>query len=1101
MSEGSDHLITGEGNHLLDKLLSAINAADRIYIGVAFIRQTGLSLIIESLRDTLTSDTPAKLQILTGDYLEVTEPESLRELMVLSELGAEVKIFESKKTSFHLKAYIFLESNDEGQAFIGSSNVSRIALTSGIEWNLRIKKTENVERFNEVEQKFQDLFNHKKSIVLNHDWIDEYQNRYESKIDIAKTVPVIIDVLPAPTPYDNQIEALDALHATRAEGFKRGLVVLASGMGKTYLSAFDAKAIKANRVLFVAHRDEILDQAERSFIRIMPNYSVGRYTGKKKELNVNMVFASVQTLGKAKHLNKFEPDYFDYIVVDEFHHAAAKTYRQLLDHFDPKFLLGLTATPARTDQADILLLCDNNLVYSKDLFDGINSVLCPFHYYGIGDDSVDYQEIPWRNGKFDPEKLTNQLATQARAKSVLKKWQELKQTRTLAFCISIKHADFMSEYFNRHGLKTVSAHSKSQIKRTEALSLLASGELDVIFSVDLFNEGVDIPSVDTVLMLRPTESKIVFLQQLGRGLRQSETTQKEKLVVLDYIGNHISFFKKAEALLNIDPTNAARRKFIEEAENEELELPDGCFVNYDLTAIDFLKGLVETKISTQIDVYRSLKESLNRRPQLVEFSTVGKVSTVRTEFGQWFGLVDSENDFLEDEKKQFSLFKEFLRDIETTPMTKCFKMILLEAFVGLGGFNTPISIDKLSIRSHEIINRKRALIGDLPKEYTSTKNLNDKTADKWTQYWIKNPIAAWTGKNTKRTRNWFELKNNEFSFTGEIPDLEKQILNTMVLELVSYRIYDYEKRGTVEEAPVVIDIPKQQIPYFSDLKIACGHFKDSEHEQENIEYKNLPLGYGNLSPETHFIARAKGDSMNGGKNPILDGDHLLLELVTTSTAGSISNQIMALERQSETGDDEYLLRRIEKNSAGEYNLVAQNIEYPDLLANELMKPFARLKTVLEHEDMLIHQSMMKEEVAGNFGLEYLEGRWKMPGYLIPKDGDGAQFVFVTLDKQQAEKDYKYHDYFRDASNFHWQSQKNTSPTSIKGEKIINHESNNDDVHLFVRKFKKINNKKAPFIYLGKLTYKSHKNSKPMDVEWELQTPLSDELVEYFGTFS
>lgn len=271
-----------------------------------------------------------------------------------------------------------------------------------------------------------------------------------------------------------------------------------------------------------------------------------------------MLFASIQTLGKAHHLDKFATDHFDFIVVDEFHHASAPTYRQLLKHFRPRFLLSLTATPERTDQADILALCDDNLVYRRDMFDGIDSgLLSPFSYYGIADQEVDYQSIPWRNGKFDPELLQNKLATTARAKHALKRWENLKQSRTLAFCISKTHADYLADYFQKHGYRAVSIHSNSTIRRNEALSKLEQAEIDNIFSVDLFNEGIDLPAIDTVLLLRPTDSKIIFLQQLGRGLRTH--SGKEKLVILDFIGNHISFFRKPEALFNIGVSKRGKR--------------------------------------------------------------------------------------------------------------------------------------------------------------------------------------------------------------------------------------------------------------------------------------------------------------------------------------------------------------------------------------------------------------------------------------------------------------------------------------------------------------------------------------------------------------
>ena len=355
----------------------------------------------------------------------------------------------------------------------------------------------------------------------------------------------------------------------------------------------------------------------------------------------------------------------------------------------------------------------------RDLSDGIDSqFLCPFHYYGIGDIQVNYQEIPWRNHKFDPEALINQLATQARARHVLSKWRERHQSRTLAFCVSRRHADFMADYFNRHEVSAVSVHSESNVRRNEALAQLTNGEVSVVFSVDLFNEGVDLPAIDTVMMLRPTESKILFQQQLGRGLRFSPLTDKTHLVIIDFIGNHISFFKKAEALFEVASNNSARREFIEQVEAGDLLLPDGCFVNYDVKAIDFYRELIRTRIDSQLEIYRGLKESLDRRPTLSEFYMGGgAVTTVRNAHDQWLAFVMSEGDLNKEELEMFDRYKDFFREVEVTPMTKSFKMILLQAFLELDGFSQKINLSNLARTSFEVLQRKRQLLPEVPVQF------------------------------------------------------------------------------------------------------------------------------------------------------------------------------------------------------------------------------------------------------------------------------------------------------------------------------------------------------------------------------------------------
>ena len=689
---GPAYLTTGgKSDPFLPKLLEAIDGADHIDLAVAFIKATGLKLLLPSLRDAVASG--ANVRIMTGDYLCATDPDALRTLLILAEEGAEVRVFECEGTAFHMKAYIFVESalgTHGGHAFIGSSNISESALRHGLEWNLRIEERDHPEKFREVRQKFETLFAHAKSKPLSNSWIESYQQRMQVERPAVMEFPGSYETLPPPSPNDVQREALALLSQTRDTGNSKGLVVLATGMGKTWLAAFDVQAFNAKRVLFVAHREEILGQAEETFVRIRPQQSVGRYMGRQQDLNADTTFASIQTLGKAAHLQRFPRDYFDYIIVDEFHHAAARTYRQLLSHFTPRFLLGLTATPDRTDQSDILELCDNNLVISKDLFTGVASeILCPFHYFGIGDESVDYSNIPWRNGRFDPDSLEHALATNGRARHILKSWLTRKLTRTLAFCASHRHADYMAEYFQRHGQRAVSVHSASSVRRSTALEQLRNREIDIIFSVDLFNEGVDVPCIDTVLMIRPTESKIIFLQQLGRGLRRSQESGKEHLVVLDFIGNHISFFRKAEALFGLGGTNTERREFLKRVEEERLHLPDGCFVNYDLQAISFLQTLCRSRTESQVDIYNSLVVALGRRPTLQQFHMAGgTMNTIQKEAGGWFQFIGLQGDLSESETTCLAKYSHILDFALRSQTTSRWKYVLLETYcfvpVGIG---------------------------------------------------------------------------------------------------------------------------------------------------------------------------------------------------------------------------------------------------------------------------------------------------------------------------------------------------------------------------------------------------------------------------------
>ena len=698
----TNYLVTGRNKqYLLHEIRNALKNATSIEIAVSFIRMSGLSLIIKDIEDAMNSEERnVKLSLLTSDYMNITEPQALKRLMLLKERGADVQIFESKQaTSFHLKSYIFIKISGEklttARAFVGSSNISKTALTDGIEWNYRIAypnhdDKEALARIEEIREQYHYLFTLPQVKPLTFDLIADYEIRYNT----ARVVTPIQSaaLLPdekeheIPEPREHQVTALAALKQAREEGVQRGLVVLATGMGKTYLAAFDAAQVNAKKVLFVAHREEILLQAEASFLKIHPNKKVGRYSGRQKDEEYDFLFASIQTIGQLTHLAQFPATAFDYIVVDEFHHAAAGGYQRLLKHFTASFLLGLTATPNRTDGSDILKLCDSNLIYQQDLFDGVKAdALCPFTYYGIFDKEVDYEHLPWRNGKFDPEKLSNKLATKGRAKHVLNEWKKKSQDVSLAFCVSRKHADYMADYFNQQGVAAASVHSDSSLTRSEALEKLNNGEIKILFSVDLFNEGVDLPKIDTVLMLRPTESKILFLQQMGRGLRKSE--EKDRLIILDFVGNHHSFLNRPEMLLaSIIEGPQSRKKMVDLAKNVNKLLPAGCYVNFDLEFIDFLTRLSEDELDIQYD---KLKETLGRRPTYTEFYQSGaSLEKLRRNRGAWWEFVDSKGDLETGELEVLEEHLQWFKDLAVTRTSKCYKLVLLATLIEHNAFQS-----------------------------------------------------------------------------------------------------------------------------------------------------------------------------------------------------------------------------------------------------------------------------------------------------------------------------------------------------------------------------------------------------------------------------
>jgi HKD family nuclease len=455
-------LITNDlGSHLLRK----IEKASTICILTSFVMKSGVAFLKEALASA--ARTGADIKICTGDYLHITQPEGLAELLSIDD-NIEIRLWKSKGVSFHPKAYLF-KSDSEDCLFIGSSNLSKSALNNGIEWNLSVSNDEAV--FNDALVEFIKVFYADQTVRLNDETLKDYKAAYEhfhkdtpnlekvwsvtEEQDLMlptkkelRVLPEIIHDPPISETYGDikprfaQIEALEELDKTREEEYQKALVVMATGLGKTYLAGFFAKDFK--KVLFIAHREEILFQTRKSFRNIMPNKKYGIYNGKYKDSEANAIFASIYTLSMKAHIERFSPDEFDLIIVDEFHHAAAESYQRVLDYFKPEFLLGITATPDRNDNKDVYAICDGNVAYRLDFLDAINRKwLAPFKYYGVYDET-DYSQIAWLGTRYDEEELLHAQLREEMATNILKAWDDKKQTRTIGFCSSIRQANFLS---------------------------------------------------------------------------------------------------------------------------------------------------------------------------------------------------------------------------------------------------------------------------------------------------------------------------------------------------------------------------------------------------------------------------------------------------------------------------------------------------------------------------------------------------------------------------------------------------------------------------------------------------------------------------------
>ncbi|WKY44041.1 DEAD/DEAH box helicase family protein [Eubacteriaceae bacterium ES2] len=751
--------LTGNDNQIIGQLKRAIGAACRIDFNVSFLMASGVRLVVDDLK--AAADRGVPIRILCGSYLNITQPEALYLLKDAIPAGLDLRFYDEKNRSFHPKAYFFTYPEYE-EVYVGSSNLSKSALTTGIEWNVRFDSRHQPADCAFLKNAFEDLFaNHGE--VIDKDRLRDYarswirpqvykqleavadeenrpddqvtQNRVAHptaayQVDRQETPPLIA----FPQPKDAQIEVLYALKKARSEGQEQGLVVAATGIGKTFLAAFDSKNFK--RILFVAHRDEILAQAQATFNCVQPGRTSGRFDGSQKDGQAQMIFASVTTLGKADWLNSdyFAPDAFDYIIIDEFHHAVADSYRAILDYFKPAFLLGLTATPERLDNQDVFALCDYNLVYELRLKEAINrGFLAPFRYYGIYDE-MDYGQVGIRNGQYIEAELEALASVARRGDLIFAHYQKYQSRRALAFCINRKHALFMTDYFQQRGIACCAVisggtdQSDLVCARDEAVKKLKTGELKVIFSVDMFNEGLDIPELDMVLFLRPTQSPTVFLQQLGRGLRKSR--DKNYVNVLDFIGN----YKKANLIPFLLTSGEGQKSGTKSGYSlpPEEDFPSDCFVDFDFRLIDLFKKMDKDSrkaIDRIIDEYWRIRDYCGHRPTRTEFyvyldNDLYRMLRSRKElnvFNDYLGFLKQTSELTQEEEALIgSVGHDFLKRMERTSMSKTYKMPVLLAFWNDGRMKTRVTDDDL-VRSFVSFYQKPSNRIDLLRD-TSTRD-------------------------------------------------------------------------------------------------------------------------------------------------------------------------------------------------------------------------------------------------------------------------------------------------------------------------------------------------------------------------------------------
>lgn len=613
------------GSNLLVELLQELQTCKRFYFAIAFITQSGLICLKECLKclqeKNITGD------ILTTDYLYFNHPKALQELQQYPNLN--IRIY--TKENFHIKGYIF-EQNDYYTLIVGSNNLTQTALKANKEWSLKINSLANGALIHNTLSQFQQMW--QEAIPLTDIWLKQYTDKYHSLQKLKRQFATAQENISTNdiAPNKMQQEALKALEKLQQDNKHKALLISATGTGKTYLSAFAVKKAKPKRLLFLAHREQILKQACKTFAKIIPDIQYGILSANHKDFHKPYLFATINMLSKEENLTQFAPTHFDYIIIDETHRAGASSYLKILNYFQPQFLLGMTATPERTDGFDIYQLFDHNIAYEIRLNQAMQeNLLCPFHYFGITDITVDDQEI-------NDNSTFNDLTTDARVTHIINQSQYYgfsgERLRGLIFCSQIEEAQILSQKFNERGFNTIALSGKdSQETRTNAIHKLEQKErstgLDYIFTVDIMNEGIDIPAINQIIMLRPTKSAIIFVQQLGRGLRKYP--QKDYVVILDFIGNYQNNFMIPIALSGDTSYNKDNiRHYVAEGNRF---IFGSSTIHFDKVARQKIYQAIDSaKLSDTAllkNEYLQLKQKSGKIPSIFDFSQFGSIDILK----------------------------------------------------------------------------------------------------------------------------------------------------------------------------------------------------------------------------------------------------------------------------------------------------------------------------------------------------------------------------------------------------------------------------------------------------------------------------------------
>ena len=838
---------------LWPRIANRIPGATEIDLVASFAQSSGLDLIRKALFSA--HEAGARIRLLVGDYLCITSPDALRTLFGWMAIAGhsrglaghfEARLVELEKlhghpSTFHPKAWRIADATG-GIMVVGSSNLSRSALTTGVEWNLVGETAGSQSLDQEMAAAFEALWCQATPLSA------EVITRYSRRAELAEKTRAVWDGENVPmdpatgsreektpdqiaifSPRPWQTTAVESLATIRHDGYTKALVAVATGLGKTWLAAFDLLAISKSlgrcpRVLVIAHRAEILAQAEGTLRQALDHASalhgwppcrVSWYAGDQSDLSGSLVIASIQKLSRRRSPGSPAPEglaaldaaQFDYCVIDEVHHAEAPSYRRVLARLRASFTLGLTATPDRTDGVDIATLFDDILAAQATIGDGITEgSLVPFRYRGLKDDT-DFEQIPWRNGRFDPLILEEKLANSARMERLWVEWladapDPPQLSRTLVFCCSRRHALFTRDWLRHRKVAAAALFSESvgvegprlvSDPRMASLAQFREGSLEALCVVDLFNEGLDVPQVSRVVMLRPTESKVIFLQQLGRGLRAAEG--KTRLSVIDFVGNHKVFASRLMHVLalgkNGQPTSNPWEDLKDFVAGRPPGLPPGCTVDLDMEAKELLQRLVPSGGNAVVAAYRLMRMELERRPTPAELVHAGYLPlTVSASHDSWLDFCRGEGDLDAAEQTALDQHGPWFRMLQTTSLTKSYKMVVLRVLLDSDAIWDGMEIGELALACRAFLEGHPLLRADLEGAgFRRGSGKDEQTA--FSNWWFKWPLSRWMDEQSGK--KWFALQDKNFAANFGCPLAGRGAFEQLTGELVDCRLAQYAR--------------------------------------------------------------------------------------------------------------------------------------------------------------------------------------------------------------------------------------------------------------------------------------------------------------------